>query len=230
MNKYRVLNRKEINDVFEWDVKNWSKSISFWQQHTNSLSGKKVLAVGENKGGLSLYFALQGCNVLCTDLNGVQDSAKEKHAKYNLAGLISYDSASVLNLPYKTASFDIVTFKSVLGALRTKEAQITAMRELHRVLKPGGLLLFAENLTASFIHRYFRKRFIKWAEYWRYLNWNELNEICSMFTTNTFYSAGFFGTFGRNEIQRRILSFLDLLFEKLIPAGYRYIVFGICKK
>jgi len=37
------------------------------------------------------------------------------------------------------------------------------------VLKPGGWLLFAENLKGSMLHRLLRKTFVRWANYWRYL-------------------------------------------------------------
>jgi ubiquinone/menaquinone biosynthesis C-methylase UbiE len=226
------LNTQEkfIQDVFEWDVVNWSKCISFFLENAGDLSGKKALAIGERHGGLSLWLAKQGASVISSDLNGVTQEARELHKEYGLANTIKYDNADLTSLPYSDNSFDIVIFKSVLGALRSFENQQKGVSEIHRVLKPGGVLLFAENLVASPLHTFLRQKFIKWAVYWRYLTIDEAAILCNKFSSFTFATAGFIGAFGRSERQRRFLGRLDNFFESAVAAKNHYIIFVVCKK
>ncbi len=44
----------------------------------------------------------------------------------------------VLDLPFRDSQFDIVICKAVLHHLPTRELQSKALKEMHRVLKPGG--------------------------------------------------------------------------------------------
>jgi ubiquinone/menaquinone biosynthesis C-methylase UbiE len=219
-----------IKDVIEWDVVNWGKCIPFFVENSDGFSGKKALAIGERHGGLSLWLAKHGATVVSTDLKGVSDEAKTMHHRYNVTSLISYEKADLTALKFLDDTFDIVIFKSVLGALRSKENQQKGISEIYRVLKPGGTLFFAENLVASSIHTYLRKRFIKWASYWRNITVDEAQEFSKKFSSFTFKTAGFTGAFGRSEQQRRILGKLDNLLENAVPQKNRYIIFVVCKK
>jgi hypothetical protein len=104
------------------------------------------------------------------------------------------------------------------------------MSEILRVLKPGGLLLFAENLRGSRLHQYARSRFVEWGKSWRYPSMDEFKELLLGFSEVQLASHGFFAAFGGSERQRRILHIVDLPFTKLIPAGARYIMFGAGRK
>ena len=193
---------------------------------------KKIsaLAIGERGGGLSLWLAVNGVFVVSSDLHGVTSDAKVLHKKYNIGNLIKYDKVDVTDIKFKNNSFEIVIFKSVLGALRTKEKQIKAIKEIYRVLKKDGKLFFAENLVGSPVHMYFRKMFIKWSYYWRYIDIIELKEIFKCFKKTQYEAYGFFGAFGRKEWQRYLLSKIDKIINKFIPANYKYIVYGVCEK
>lgn len=217
-------------DIIEWDIVNWSKALNYCDQFINDLNGKKVLVIGDKNGGLSLYFALRNATVYATDLNGVSINAKELHTSYNVLNRVIYGCADFLHLEYPSNEFDIVAFKSVLGALRTKENQITAIAESHRVLKSEGLLVFSENLDASWLHQILRKKFVKWAKYWRYLNVNEVEELFGSFPERHFAQFGFFGTLGRSELQRTLLGLLDTVTNPVISKKYLYILAGVLKK
>ena len=130
-------------------------------------------------------------------------------------------------------SFDIVCFKSVLGGIGRGDRydrQQKAISEMHRVLKPDGQLFFAENLKGSGVHRFARERFVSWGKDWRYVNLDEVRNLLSGFGDVHLGTYGFFGAFGRNEGQRRLLSKLDSAFMKIIPTKSRYIVFGVGRK
>lgn len=60
-----------MKDIIEWDIPNWSRAIKKWNKSSGiaSVKGKRVLELGGRSGGLSLYFALKGAEVVCTDLD-----------------------------------------------------------------------------------------------------------------------------------------------------------------
>lgn len=69
-------------------------------------------------------------------------------------------AASVTDLPYDDETFDVVTSHRCLMALLVWERQQQALREIHRVLKPGGTLVLMEG-TFEGVDRLneFRRRF-----------------------------------------------------------------------
>ncbi|MGI8783408.1 MAG: class I SAM-dependent methyltransferase [Acidobacteriota bacterium] len=58
----------------------------------------------------------------------------------NRSGLL-LTRGSVLQLPFQDASFDVVTNLDVLDSMPLNGGDLTALRELHRVLRPGGVAL-----------------------------------------------------------------------------------------
>ncbi len=219
-----------VKDFFQWDVKNWSKALPVWEKNVDWSKCKNALAIGERDGGLSLWLAKKGINVTCTDLNGPSDAAKKMHELYEVNHLVTYDSANAMELKYPDASFDLVVFKSVIGALSTSENQQKAINEMYRVLKPGGFLIFAENTSASSLHKFARNKFIKWSVYWRYL---EIPNDLTFFQPFKYVDkkmTGFFAAFGRSEGQRKFLSYLDGFFNPIIPDKWKYILIGVYQK
>ena len=103
-------------EVTEWDIKNWSRAIEFWEKDMpENLEGKKVLDIGGRNGGLSLYFALKGADVVCSDVSSDGfKKAKKLHKRYGVSKRIRYEIIDVLKMSFQE-EFDIVTFKSVWG-------------------------------------------------------------------------------------------------------------------
>ena len=104
------------------------------------------------------------------------------------------------------------------------------LNEIYKCLKPGGKLLFAENIEASLLHTFMRKNFIKWGSGWNYLKYRDINQIFGKFKNVKYETVGFFGAFGRTEKQRNMLGKLDNLLAPFIPESSRYIVMGIAEK
>ena len=156
-----------VRAAIVWDVRNWSRALSFWEPNLAGSMPRSALAIGERGGGLSLWLAMRGIHVVCTDLGVSLEPAMALHRRYGVSDLVTYADLDVTSMSYPDGSFDIIVFKSVLGALATKERQVRAMREIHRVLRPGGTLLFAENLVGSRLHTWLRSRFVPW-DSWRY--------------------------------------------------------------
>ncbi|HHT9119331.1 MAG TPA: class I SAM-dependent methyltransferase [Candidatus Hypogeohydataceae bacterium YC41] len=53
--------------------------------------------------------------------------------------------ASVLQLPFRSGSFDLIICQDVLQHLPTDGSDVHVLTEMHRVLRPGGLLLVRAN-------------------------------------------------------------------------------------
>lgn len=227
------MNSRLIEDIVEWDIKNWSKALDYWSKNAKVDSGElDCLELGGRRGGPSLWLAMQGNNVICSDLESPEEQAKPLHEKYKCEDLVVYESINATDIPYENR-FDIVIFKSILGGISgngQNELKKKTIDEIYKSLKPGGKLLFAENLESSGLHRFMRKKFVNWGSRWNYLKYSEINHVFDSFEVKNFETAGFFGAFGRTEKQRKFLSFFDEIFKFIIPKSKRYIVFGIAEK
>src|SRR5215813_2521070 len=177
--------RGDLAEFIEWDIRNWSAALDFWLTHTTqNIPGCSALELGSRNGGLSLWMALQGAHVISSDLESPTAAASRLHASRGVSPLIRYEAINASGIPY-TSRFDVILFKSMLGAiggLGGKEGQAHAVREIHKALKEGGELFFAENLVGCPLHRFFRKHFVKWGTRWRYVSVAEMQEFLSPFS------------------------------------------------
>ena len=222
---------RNLSDFVEWDVRNWSAALDFWRANSGKrLAECRVLEIGADYGGLSLWLASQGARVVSSDLYGVRREAVERHRQSDFGHLIEHRAIDAARIPHRE-EFDVVVFKSVLGFFDAKERQAQVLREIHRALKPGGELYFAENLVASPVHMFFRRRAVKWGRSWRYVTIEEMREFLAPFAETRLRTNGFAGTFGRTETQRRLLALTDrLIFDRLVPARWQYILAGVARK
>ena len=224
------MNKELRNDIITWDIVNWARSLEFWDKNT-SLQNKnyECLELGSSKGGMSLWLALKGNKVLCTDLHGPEADARRIHNKYNCASMISYDALDATRIPYENR-FDVIIFKSILGGINIEHMDTKAhiLNQIYKALKPGGKLLFTENLESTFLHRVLRKHF--GTKGWDYLRIDQMNILFSAYKSVCYTTSGFFGCMGRNEWQRNALGNLDTLLCPIIPQKYKYILTGIAEK
>jgi ubiquinone/menaquinone biosynthesis C-methylase UbiE len=72
------------------------------------------------------------------------DSANEMKDQFQLRGRVEFQVADVTDLRFANGAFDTVISQRCLLNLPSREAQWSAMREIARVLKPGGLYLMLE--------------------------------------------------------------------------------------
>jgi SAM-dependent methyltransferase len=227
------MNKDLIRDSIEWDVVNWSKALQFWDTNaTVKKGGLTCLELGSRGGGLSLWLASQGNNVVCSDYLNPQKEAELLHNKYSIQGKISYQAIDATSIPYEN-HFDIIVLKSILGGIgRNDKSHLIqeTISQILKALKPGGKLLFAENLSGSRIHQFIRKKMVDWS-YWNYLQVNEAEQLFKEYSHFEYQTAGFLGLFGRNELQRNVLGKIDtLLFEKILSDNMKYILLGVATK
>lgn len=232
------MKKELIDDIIGWDIVNWSKSFAFWEKHLD-IKGKnyKCLELGARQGGLSLWLALNNNYVICSDVSYTDqqhelDKTIALHKKHNCEQYITYEAIDASNIPYSN-HFDLVVFKSVLGGVSIdtgKRLEQQTIHSIYKSLKPGGRVVFIENLEGSFLHMYARKKFVGWGSKWHYMPLNDMVNLFYSYKSLKYKTVGFFGAFGKTEKQRQMLGKLDTLIENLIPKHNRYVMIGIAKK
>ena len=219
-------------NILAWDVYNWSGALKYWESILKSTQSLNCLELGANKGGLSLWLASKGHNVICNDIRPVNDEVIQYHKQFDYPGKIDYESFDAVNIPYEN-KFDIIILKSVLGGVgrEGKDERIEmAIKEIHKALKPGGLFLFAENLMATKFHSFFRKNFVHWAKDWNYMKKKQFENYLKIFTESKTQTSGFLGAFGFNEGSKTFLGKIDSVLLNKLPGKHHYIIYGHAKK
>jgi len=216
---------------FEWDFFTWERSRTLWDKVllTNKSSDKLLaLELGGRHGGISLYLASEyNIKIICSDLrNEFLVKAKKLHELNDVEMYVSYKEIDALDINLPDNSIDIVVFKSLIGALGCVDNQRRAIEEIYRILKPGGQLLFAENIQATKVHMFLRKIFRKYrSNGWYYPSYYEFVNYLNIFSISEVKTTGFTAVFSKNIWINLILSRFDLLF-KLLPANMRYVIYG----
>lgn len=235
----RATNDFPIQEIIEWDVRNWSRLVHYWQPVLEQLPrNSKVLAIGERNGGLSLWLALMGFRVTCTDITDVAASAAPLHEKYGKQDRIEYRQLDIVNDEWQEEQFDIIIGKSVIGGVkptrgrsssRNFEALEQAMHNIHRLLKPGGYFFSAENLQGGILNRYMRKR-LKGGKGWYYLSLPELNRLFNAFSLVQTKTFGILPTFFSSKSVNMFMYFINRCMQPVLPGSSKYIAFTIARK
>jgi demethylmenaquinone methyltransferase / 2-methoxy-6-polyprenyl-1,4-benzoquinol methylase len=98
--------------------------------------GERILDLAAGTGSSSVPFAKAGAEVVAGDISeGMLDVGREKHPE------IEFVYADAMDLPFDDGEFDVVTI--TYGLRNVTDPQL-GLREMLRVLKPGGRLVVAE--------------------------------------------------------------------------------------
>lgn len=112
--------------------------------------GQRVLDLAAGTGTSSVPYRLAGATVFPTDYSmGMLRVGKRRQPQLNFV------RGDALALPYGDDSFDAVT---ISYGLRNVEDTSAALREMHRVTRPGGRLVIAEFSTP--VHPWLRFAYV----------------------------------------------------------------------
>lgn len=228
-----IKNREFYKDILQWDVNAWSIVLKFWEKRINWNKINKSLELGSGKGGLTLWLASKGINVVCSNYEKTKELSETIHNKYSIQDRVEYEDIDATNIQYENY-FDLIVFKSIIGGIgknNQNELQYKVFQECYKALKEGGILLFAENTSATIFHKILRKLFTKWGKKWNYPNYDNFSYFLKDFSKYEIHTTGFIALFGINETMRNFLHFFDRkLFNKIIPKKWKYICYGIAIK
>lgn len=240
--RYQIKDLKKrfpIEDIIEWDVQNWSELMVYWYPILQQLpKDKKVLAIGERSGGLSLWLALLGFDVLCTDIEDISLRASILHKKYNVTDKISYHVLDVVNETGFTGEFDVIIAKSVLGGVKANrsdpntrgaDTRTKAVKNIHRMLKQDGYFFSAENIAGNQLMRSARKALGK-NRSWGYISYTELKEMFSCFNSSEIKTFAILPTLFSSAIVNNIVYRLNKFLMPFTDPSKRIIAFTVAKK
>lgn len=232
--RYVATDDTLMRDIIGWDVLTWSTAIDYWDATLGATDAPLTcLEIGAGPGGPSLWLALKGHTVLCSNYQNAREQALPLHERYGVTDRITYEDIDAKNIPYENA-FDLIVFKSVIGGVGSDGgvSQQQTMDALFRALKPGGMLLFAENIRGTIFHRAVRglANRLRHAS-WYYVPYRQLRSMLKPFVDVDVHTTGVLAVFGVREWQRRALARADRAFVNAItPAGWRYMAYGRARK
>jgi SAM-dependent methyltransferase len=223
-----------LPEIIGWDVVNWSQALAFWSSRARLPQAASCLELGcGGNSSLALWLATLGNSVVCSDFGGVPEATRAAHRRHDVAHRIAYADVDAKTLVDQNR-FDVIAFKSVLGGIvREDPAALSreVIRKVYDALKPGGVLLFAENLRSTPLHHFARSHCTGRGGTWHYFSLAEIEEMLRGFRSFEVKTFGFLGCFGRSEAQRRFLGKLDRsLLDKLVPARWHYVAAVIAYK
>jgi ubiquinone/menaquinone biosynthesis C-methylase UbiE len=227
---------KLLHDIFDWKAASWNRlfreillSVEF------SPTGKTVLEVGAHKGGLSLFFSLLGCSVICSDVN-VESMSRAKQLHSGWGRCCSYMAMDVRTLPLRSESLDVVIMKSVLGGVYScdgENAAIESIWEAYRVLKKGGLCILLEQLRGDPLSCWIRSRKFP-ARNWHYFRKEEFDQANSANLVKefekvklkclTFFSHILEQKFSPNSILVRAACIVDQMVERFVRDNWKHLI------
>ena len=200
------------------------------------LAGRSLLDVGCGRSWFGFYCASQGAQVRLFDLPDSFE-ASDKFARVAQRRRIPFDRGRMTHLPYPDHSFDIVLCVSAIEHLHQRSDDpdrcvphkeflaltLTALQQMARVLKPGGLLY----LTTDFFDpkRQFTDAWTgtkKNGEVWCAYRIEELHSLflptlektALKFAAEPDLRPSLISTPGRNNYRGRHISTANLLLEK----------------
>lgn len=107
------------------------------------LPGKRILDVGAGLGESSVYFALQGAQVTCTDLSAsMVDTAARLAHRHGVTLTTVVSAGETLQVP--PGAFDIAYVANTIHHVTNKPA---LFGQLRRALKPGGMFVSIDPLA-----------------------------------------------------------------------------------
>jgi ubiquinone/menaquinone biosynthesis C-methylase UbiE len=105
--------------------------------------GVKVLDAGAGSGRFTIEMAKRGFDVVSGDYSSAMlDAIKSKIKALGFENRVTLSKEDVTNLTFNDEEFDFICCMRVFVNLDTIENEVKALKELVRVCKPGGTVVF----------------------------------------------------------------------------------------
>lgn len=135
----RFLAQHRAGEVWNWEGPagklRWARRVKMLSSHIRS--GMTVLELGCGTGYFTQELARCGADIVAVDVS--PDLLEIARANWS-APNVRYEIQNAYELSYPGDAFDSVVGSSVLHHLEIEEA----LRQIHRVLRPGGTMFFTE--------------------------------------------------------------------------------------
>lgn len=130
----KIANHFSNTRKYLWpEIKEWQKYVK---------DGQRILDAGCGSGRLLELFKNNQIEYEGIDIsNKLIEIAQSECKQYNQKN-IHFQVGSLLSLPYRNESFDLIFCISTLQHIPGKENRWLALKELARVLQPGGRIFF----------------------------------------------------------------------------------------
>ena len=135
----RFLAQHGAGEIWNWEGPagklRWARRVKMLSNHIRS--GMTVLELGCGTGYFTRELARCGADVVAVDVSPeLLEMARANCSAPN----VRYEIQNACELSYRGDAFDSIVGSSVLHHLEIEEA----LRQIHRVLRPGGTMFFTE--------------------------------------------------------------------------------------
>jgi SAM-dependent methyltransferase len=135
----RFLAKQGAGEIWNWESpagrQRWKRRVQMLSGHLRP--GMAILEIGCGTGYFTRELTQRGADIVAIDVSpDLLEIAKAKYSAPN----VRYEIQNACALTYADAMFDSVVGSSILHHLEIEEA----LREIYRVLKPGGTIYFTE--------------------------------------------------------------------------------------
>jgi ubiquinone/menaquinone biosynthesis C-methylase UbiE len=135
----RFLAKHGAGEIWNWESpagrQRWKRRVQMLSSHLRP--GMTILEIGCGTGYFTRELTRRGADIVAIDVSpDLLEIAKAKYSAPN----VRYEIQNAYALTYADAMFDSVVGSSILHHLEIEEA----LREIYRVLKPGGTIYFTE--------------------------------------------------------------------------------------
>jgi cyclopropane fatty-acyl-phospholipid synthase-like methyltransferase len=129
--------------------------------------GDTALDIGCNAGGVALFLAARGVNVVGIDINAnAVLTAREQAERKGLAGAAQFEVSDVLT-HQQSREFDIVLMTRVLTCFSDQTIWDKLLRRAYSFLRPGGLIYIHDFVHSPEIEQYRHRYNASAARGWR---------------------------------------------------------------
>jgi arsenite methyltransferase len=126
------------------------------------IEGSRVLDVGCGTGVDTILAGMMvGPTGSAVGVDMVPEMVARAESNLKITGFVNvcFQNTAAENLPFSDDTFDVVISNGVINLIPGKEA---ALAEIHRVLKPGGRLMVADQIAVGSVQKDIRDRLASW--------------------------------------------------------------------